>query len=271
MVVSIFRNSNLFIVLQVEAKDADAGRNGEISYQIISTHPHAEPPLLSIDPISGRLSLIRAVPSDWAGRRLIARVRATDGGQRFTDTEVTIQLAARLGPRFTSTHYAAVVAENAGIGESVTSVTAISASGTTLLYRILSIGPDHTESSVRESPFYLDYETGTFCELCGMGLLRFFEWNEEVIYASNRQKKSMSLCFFINLLFACCWPSECVGFGGMFTLMPVDRTEVEGGIHSFCLLTYVNVAVATVIINLQRQWRCSVYNGYRITIDSCSC
>lgn len=126
----------------------------------MSTQPHAEPPLLSIDPISGRLSLIRAVPSDWAGRRLIARIRATDGGQRYADTEVWVQLAARLGPRFTSTYYAAVVSEGVSTGESVASVIAISASGTTLLYRIVSIGPDYTESSVRESPFYLEYETG---------------------------------------------------------------------------------------------------------------
>lgn len=144
----------------MEAKDIDSGRNGEISYQILSTQPHAEPPLLSIDPISGRLSLIRAVPSDWTGRRLVARIRATDGGQRFADTEVAVQLAARLGPRFTSTHYVAVVSENASVGESVASVMAISASGTTLLYRIVSIGPDHAESSVQECPFHLDYETG---------------------------------------------------------------------------------------------------------------
>uniref|UniRef100_A0A158R7Q9 Cadherin domain-containing protein n=1 Tax=Taenia asiatica TaxID=60517 RepID=A0A158R7Q9_TAEAS len=149
--------SNYF---KVEARDPDSGRNGEISYQIVSMQPHMEPPLLSIDPISGRISLIRAVPTDWAGRQLVARVRATDGAQRFVDADVVVQLAARLGPRFTSTHYAAVVAESTPMGESVTSVVAISASATTLLYRIVSPGPDYAESNVQDSPFFLDYKTG---------------------------------------------------------------------------------------------------------------
>ncbi|VDM31294.1 unnamed protein product [Hydatigera taeniaeformis] len=149
--------SNYF---KVEARDPDMGRNGEISYQIVSTQPHAEPPLLSIDPMSGRMSLIRTVPADWAGRQLVARVRATDGAQRFVDTEVTVQLAARLGPRFVSTHYTAMVAESASVGESVTSVMAISASGTTLLYRIVSLDFNNTESKVQDNPFFLDYKTG---------------------------------------------------------------------------------------------------------------
>lgn len=146
----------------MEARDPDLGRNGEISYQIVSMQPHVEPPLLSIDPISGRISLIRAVPTDWAGRQLVTRVRATDGAQRLVDAEVVVQLAARLGPRFTSTHYAAVVAESAPIGESVTSVMAISASATTLLYRIVSLGLNYTESNVQDNPFLLDYKTGEF-------------------------------------------------------------------------------------------------------------
>ncbi|CDS40649.1 fat cadherin tumor suppressor [Echinococcus multilocularis] len=149
--------SNYF---KVEASDPDLGRNGALSYQIVSTQPHAEPPLFSIDPISGRMSLIRAVPADWAGRQLVARVRATDGGQRSADAEVMVQLAARLGPRFTRTHYTAVVAESALPGESVTSVVAISASATTLIYRIVSLSLDHTESNVQDNPFFLDYKTG---------------------------------------------------------------------------------------------------------------
>ena len=76
------------------------------------------------------------------------------------DTEVTIQLASRLGPLFTNTYYAAVVKESALFGDSVTRVAALSATPSTLIYRILSLGPEYTESSLQDCPFYLEYETG---------------------------------------------------------------------------------------------------------------
>lgn len=144
-------------VLQVTAKDEDEGANGEVTYRLISIQPPAEPPLLSIDPMSGRISLVHAVPSDWAGRRLRAIVRATDGGQRSTDALFEVDLAGRLGPRFTETHYTAVVREDVDLGHAVTTLEAYSASENTLLYRVVEV---EEEGVLVRCPFVLDYKTG---------------------------------------------------------------------------------------------------------------
>ncbi|VDD74274.1 unnamed protein product [Mesocestoides corti] len=158
--LSLLRQACQSNYFKVQATDADSGRNGEVSYRIISIEPRTEPPLLSIDPISGRLSLIRSVPPDWAGKRLSAIVRAIDGGQKFTDALVEVELSGRRGPRFASPHYKAFVSESAEIGESVTSVTAHSASGSTLLYRLVSVEAGALKSGVTDSPFVLEYDTG---------------------------------------------------------------------------------------------------------------
>lgn len=164
--ISIFR-------VQVKALDPDAGSNGLIIYRILSIQPHAEPPLLSIDPTAGRLSLTRSVPSDWAGRRLRTVVQATDGGQKSSTAVVEVELSSRLGPRFAAGHYRAVVREGAPLGESVTSVEAFSASGSNLLYRIVGlVNQEHKRNdliwehapsvtSLESTPFSLNFSTGT--------------------------------------------------------------------------------------------------------------
>ncbi|CAL8080614.1 unnamed protein product [Calicophoron daubneyi] len=163
-------NQNHF---KVTAVDKDKGVNGTVSYSLATIRPRAEPPLLSINNITGQLSLLRLIPPDWTGRQLEAVVVAVDGGGLSSSATVTIHLVSTEGPHFTAAHYTASVRESAPIGEAVTSVEANSPHpSASLIYRIVSVQATNStvcempaecifhELKPEESPFLLEFNTG---------------------------------------------------------------------------------------------------------------
>ncbi|KAK2163195.1 hypothetical protein LSH36_84g09030 [Paralvinella palmiformis] len=113
-------------IMMVKAEDPDAGRNGEVVYEILSGDKQS----FRIDPLTGRLYLKSTLSSQVLtyDLTLMARDRGvTDRlGAQSTISQLTVftRSSSNAGPQFSQASYSGQVYENQAAGTSVISVSA---------------------------------------------------------------------------------------------------------------------------------------------------
>ncbi|XP_077398228.1 protocadherin Fat 3a isoform X4 [Festucalex cinctus] len=121
-------------VVQVTALDKDKGKNGELHYSIESGNIGNS---FHIEPALGIITVAHDLDLSSIGHYILT-IRVTDNGSPSLSTTTIVRIVVTLsnnaGPKFPQPEYQADVAENAVIGTSVTTVSAVSQS--TLTYDI---------------------------------------------------------------------------------------------------------------------------------------
>ncbi|XP_056139276.1 protocadherin Fat 3a isoform X1 [Lampris incognitus] len=149
-------------VVQVTALDKDKGENAELHYTIEGGNAGNA---FQIEPLLGIISVARNLDLSTIGHYVLT-VRVTDSGSPPLSTTTIVRIAVTLsdnaGPKFPQPEYQAEISENAAVGTSVTTVTAVSQS--TLTYDIRQGNNERTfrinqYSGVVSIQKPLDYET----------------------------------------------------------------------------------------------------------------
>uniref|UniRef100_A0A8C4HCU1 FAT atypical cadherin 3a n=1 Tax=Dicentrarchus labrax TaxID=13489 RepID=A0A8C4HCU1_DICLA len=149
-------------VVQVTALDKDKGRNAELHYSIDAGNTGDA---FYIEPVLGIITVARDLDLSSIGHYVLT-VRATDNGSPPLSTTTIVRIAVTLsdnaGPKFPQPEYQAEITENAVIGTSVTTVSAVSQS--TLTYDIKQGNTNRVfqinqYSGVITTQKPLDYET----------------------------------------------------------------------------------------------------------------
>ncbi|XP_074535832.1 protocadherin Fat 3a isoform X2 [Halichoeres trimaculatus] len=149
-------------VVQVTALDKDKGENAELRYSIEAGNTGNA---FHIEPVLGIISVSRDLDLSSIGHYVLT-VRAADSGSPPLSTTTVVRIAVTLsdnaGPKFPQPEYQAEITENAAVGTSITTVTAVSQS--TLTYDIRQGNTNRVfqinqYSGVITSQKPLDYET----------------------------------------------------------------------------------------------------------------
>ncbi|XP_027900863.1 protocadherin Fat 3a isoform X3 [Xiphophorus couchianus] len=115
-------------VVQVTALDKDKGKNAELHYSIEAGNTGNA---FNIEPVLGILRVARHLDLSSIGHYVLS-VRVTDNGtpplSATTIVRITITLSDNSGPRFLQPEYQTEIRENAIIGTSVTTISAVSQS-----------------------------------------------------------------------------------------------------------------------------------------------
>ncbi|XP_070826252.1 protocadherin Fat 3a isoform X3 [Chaetodon trifascialis] len=155
-------------VIQVTALDKDKGENAELYYCIEAGNTGVA---FHIEPVLGIITVAHDLDLSSIGHYVLT-VRATDNGSPPLSTttlvRITVTLSDNTGPKFAQPEYQAEITENAVVGTSVTTVSAVSQS--TLTYDIKQGNTDHVfqinqYSGVITTQKPLDYETTAFYNL----------------------------------------------------------------------------------------------------------
>ncbi|XP_076590810.1 protocadherin Fat 3-like isoform X8 [Chaetodon auriga] len=155
-------------VVQVTALDKDKGENAELYYSIEAGNTGVA---FYIEPVLGIITVAHDLDLSSIGHYVLT-VRATDNGSPPLSTTTLVRIAVTLsdntGPKFPQPDYQAEITENAVVGTSVTTVSAVSQS--TLTYDIKQGNTDHVfqinqYSGVITTQKPLDYETTAFYNL----------------------------------------------------------------------------------------------------------
>uniref|UniRef100_A0A665T2A5 FAT atypical cadherin 3a n=1 Tax=Echeneis naucrates TaxID=173247 RepID=A0A665T2A5_ECHNA len=121
-------------VVQVTALDKDKGENAELRYSIEAGNTGNS---FHIEPVLGIITVARDLDLSSIGHYVLT-VRVTDGGSPPLSTTTIVRIAVTLsdnaGPKFPQPEYQAEITENAAVGTSVTTASAVSQS--TLTYNI---------------------------------------------------------------------------------------------------------------------------------------
>nr|XP_061797032.1 protocadherin Fat 3-like isoform X6 [Nerophis lumbriciformis] len=155
-------------VVQVTALDKDKGKNGELQYSIesgnIANSFHIEPAL-------GIITIAHDLDLSSIGHYILT-IRVTDNGSPSLSTTTIVRIAVTFsnnaGPKFPQPEYQADISENAVVGTSVTTVSAVSQS--TLTYDIKQGNSDrmfqiNQYSGVITTQKPLDFETTSYFTL----------------------------------------------------------------------------------------------------------
>ncbi|XP_057694792.1 protocadherin Fat 3a isoform X5 [Corythoichthys intestinalis] len=155
-------------VVQVTALDKDKGKNGELHYSIesgnIANSFHIEPAL-------GIITIAHDLDLSSIGHYILT-IRVTDNGSPSLSTTTIVRIAVTFsnnaGPKFPQPEYQADISENAVVGTSVTTVSAVSQS--TLTYDIKQGNSDrmfqiNQYSGVITTQKPLDFETTSYFTL----------------------------------------------------------------------------------------------------------
>uniref|UniRef100_A0A3Q2XS24 FAT atypical cadherin 3a n=1 Tax=Hippocampus comes TaxID=109280 RepID=A0A3Q2XS24_HIPCM len=149
-------------VVQVTALDKDKGKNGELHYSIESGNIGNS---FQIEPALGIITVAHDLDLSSIGHYILT-IRVTDNGSPSLSTTTIVRIAVTLsnnaGPKFPQPEYQADITENAVIGTSVTTVSAVSQS--TLTYDIKQGNSDrifqiNQYSGVITTKKSVDYET----------------------------------------------------------------------------------------------------------------
>uniref|UniRef100_A0AAV2J7I2 Uncharacterized protein n=1 Tax=Knipowitschia caucasica TaxID=637954 RepID=A0AAV2J7I2_KNICA len=149
-------------VVQVTALDKDKGQNAELHYSIEAGNTGNA---FHIEPVLGIISVARDLDLSSIGHYVLT-VRVTDNGSPPLSTTTVVRIAVTLsdnaGPKFPQPEYQAEITENAVIGTSVITISAVSQS--TLTYNIKLGNANHVfqinqYSGVITTLKPLDYET----------------------------------------------------------------------------------------------------------------
>ncbi|XP_061537153.1 protocadherin Fat 3a isoform X3 [Phycodurus eques] len=149
-------------VVQVTALDKDKGKNGELHYSIESGNIGNS---FHIEPALGIITVAHDLDLSSIGHYVLT-IRVTDNGSPSLSTTTIVRIAVTLsnnvGPKFPQPEYQADITENAVVGTSVTTVSAVSQS--TLTYDIKQGNADrifqiNQYSGVITTQKSLDYET----------------------------------------------------------------------------------------------------------------
>ncbi|KAG8002320.1 Protocadherin Fat 3 [Nibea albiflora] len=149
-------------VVQVTALDKDKGENAELHYSIEAGNTGDA---FHIEPVLGIITVAHDLDLSSIGHYVLT-VRATDKGSPPLSTTTIVRVAVTLsdnaGPKFPQPEYQAEISENAVVGTSITTVSAVSQS--TLTYDIKQGNTDHVfqinqYSGVITTQKPLDYET----------------------------------------------------------------------------------------------------------------
>ncbi|XP_077421706.1 protocadherin Fat 3a isoform X1 [Vanacampus margaritifer] len=148
-------------VVQVTALDKDKGKNGELHYSIESGNIGNS---FHIEPALGIITVAHDLDLSSIGHYILT-IRVTDNGSPSLSTTTIVRIVVTLsnnaGPKFQQPEYQADITENAVIGTSVTTVSAVSQS--TLTYDIKQGNSDrifqiNQYSGVITTQKSLDYE-----------------------------------------------------------------------------------------------------------------
>ena len=109
-------------VFQALATDVDSGTNSEISYSFLVRDP-TDPNHFSIDAITGD---VRVNTNSLVVKLYEYKIRATDGGGRFSDVNISVNVHAinKKPPVFDPRQYNATLPENIAVGTLVLNVSA---------------------------------------------------------------------------------------------------------------------------------------------------
>ncbi|XP_078140221.1 protocadherin Fat 3a isoform X1 [Centroberyx gerrardi] len=149
-------------VVQVTALDKDKGENAELHFSIEGGNAGNA---FLIEPVLGIITVARDLDLSTIGQYVLT-VRVTDNGSPPLSTTTIVRIAVTLsdnaGPKFPQPEYQAEITENMVVGNSVTTVTAVSQS--TLTYDIKQGNTDrifriNQYSGVITTQKPLDYET----------------------------------------------------------------------------------------------------------------
>ncbi|XP_042342086.1 protocadherin Fat 3-like [Plectropomus leopardus] len=149
-------------VVQVTALDKDKGENAELHYSIEAGNNGNA---FHVEPVLGIITVARDLDLSSIGHYVLT-VRVTDSGSPPLSTTTIVRIAVTLsdnaGPKFPQPEYLAEITENAVVGTSVTTVSAVSQS--TLTYDIKLGNSERVfqinqYSGVITTQKSLDYET----------------------------------------------------------------------------------------------------------------
>ncbi|KAJ4935549.1 hypothetical protein JOQ06_017081, partial [Pogonophryne albipinna] len=149
-------------VVQITALDKDKGENAELHYSIEAGNTGNA---FHIEPVLGIITVARDLDLSSIGHYVLT-IRVTDNGSPPLSTTTIVRIAVTLsdnaGPKFPQPEYHAEITENAVVGTSVNTVSAVSQS--TLTYDIKKGNADRVfqinqYSGVITTQKTLDYET----------------------------------------------------------------------------------------------------------------